>query len=234
LRRLLAVLALVACTETHEPPAADKAAGAIALFERRTAADSRDHLSATTLAELYLTRAESSGDADDWRQAESAARTALERQKDHPAAIVALARAATGQGRTDEGRGLVLDLLDRQPRHVGALCAAFDFALAAKDLPRAEAYAERLLGVNEEPATLRRLAQMAETKGDVDRAVALYRRAAADAQNLGALPTEVADYHRRAATALRSSGRDAEAARELDAAQELALPDRSSAARSPR
>ena len=197
-----ALLVAAACSkepattsETHTAPRDD---AAITLFERRTAADPRDHLSATILAELHLRRAAASAAQDDYAAAEKAARAALERQPGHPAALVALTEALVGLGRLDDARGTIEPFLDTQPRHVGALGAAFDIAFAAGDDARATALADRLLAINTEPGTLRRLAQVAERKGDYDRALELLRRAAADAEGLGGLPDEIADYNRRA------------------------------------
>jgi predicted Zn-dependent protease len=194
----LLALAAAACSAS-EAPSADPA---IALFERRTAADPRDHLSATILAELCQRRAAASGDAALYVRSERAARTALERQPGHPAAIVALARALLGLGRASEARRLVSDLLDTQPRHVGALETSFDIAFAANDLRTARQFADRLLAVNEEPGTLRRLAQLAERDGDPARAASLYDRAAENAMALGAMQDEIDDYRRREAAVL--------------------------------
>lgn len=197
------LLAAAACSKgpasTAEPAAAPRADdAAIALFERRTAADPRDHLSATILAELHLRRAAASAARDEYAAAEKAARAALDRQPGHPAALVALTEALVGLGRLDDARGTIDPFLETQPRHVGALGAAFDVAFAAGDDARAAALADRLLAINTEPGTLRRLAQVAERKGDFERALSLLRRAAADAEGLGGLPDEIEDYNRRA------------------------------------
>jgi predicted Zn-dependent protease len=206
-----ALLAAAACTKDpgaetapQTAPRADDAA--VALFERRTADDPRDHLSATILAELHLRRAAASSSRDEYLAAEKAARTALARQPGHPAALVALTEALVGLGRPDEARTTIEPFLDTQPRHVGALGAAFDVAYAAGDDRRASVLADRLLAINEEPGTLRRLAQVAEKGGDRERAVALLRRAAADAEQLGGLPDEIADYRRREARIAAAGG----------------------------
>ncbi len=199
-----AVLAAAACARepggSPTPAAAPRANdAAIALFERRTAEDPRDYLSATTLADLHLRRAAAAPSRDEYLAAEKAARTALARQPQHPGGIVALTEALVGLGRLDEARDTVEPFLDTQPRHVGALGAAFDVAFAQGDDRRAALFADRMLAVNEEPGTLRRMAQVAEKKGDRDRAIALLQRAAADAQHLGGLPDEIEDYRRREA-----------------------------------
>jgi tetratricopeptide (TPR) repeat protein len=195
-------LAAAACSkgpattqEALTAPRADDAA--VALFERRTADDARDHLSATILADLHLRRAASSPHPDEYAAAEKAARTALERQPGHPAALVALTEALVGLGRLDEARDTIEPFLDTQPRHVGGLFAAFDVAYAQGDDRRAALLADRLLAINEEPGTLRRLAQVALTNREFDRALALLRRAAADAEALGGLPDEIDEYRRR-------------------------------------
>lgn len=169
------------------------------MFERRTAEDPRDFLSATILADLHLRRAAASSSRDEYLAAEKAARMALERQPQHPGGVVALTEALVGLGRLDEARDTIEPFLDTQPRHAGALCAAFDVAFAKGDDQRAALLADRLLAVNEEPGTLRRMAQIAERKGDRDRAIALLQRAADDAEDLGGLPDEIADYRRREA-----------------------------------
>jgi tetratricopeptide (TPR) repeat protein len=229
---LLACVAAVSCSRgssrdsdgAASPPAATAPAAvqpldaSIALFEKRTAADPRDHLSATTLAELHLRRAAESLDSAEFAAAERAARTALEREPGHPPAIVALALAAAGQGRGDEARRSLDELLVLQPRNVPALGAAFDVALAAGDVRIARSLADRLLAINEEPGTLSRMAQIAEQGGDVDRATALWRRAADAAADLGALPDEKSEYPRRAGWALLTAKRPDDAAREFDAA----------------
>jgi tetratricopeptide (TPR) repeat protein len=237
LRRFIAAAALLAtaaasCSKAPAPPQYPPAAAsaaptidagtdpAIGLFERHTAEDPRDHLSATMLAELRLRRAGETLDPEEFRRAEVAAKTALERQPGHPPAIVALARAVAGQGRADEARKLVHDLLDVQPRNVPALNAAFDFALDDLALgtareSAASAYADRLLAVNEEPGTLSRMAQIAELHADFDRAVALFRRAARSAEDLGGLPPEIAEYRRRAGWTLMRAARPDDAAREF-------------------
>jgi predicted Zn-dependent protease len=206
-----AVLAAAAAACGHDdtatgprPEAAPDAA--VALFDRRTADDPRDHLSATILAELHLRRAAASSSRDEYLAAEKAARTALARQPGHPAALVALTEALVGLGRLDEARTTIEPFLDTQPRHVGALFAAFDVAYAASDDRRASVLADRLLAINEEPGTLRRLAQVAEKGGDRERAVALLRRAAADAEQLGGLSDEIADYRRREARIAAAGG----------------------------
>jgi tetratricopeptide (TPR) repeat protein len=197
-----AFLAAAACSQESKSSTASPAAphgddSAIALFERRTADDPRDHLSATLLAELHLRRAAAQPRDEEFAAAERAARTALERQPGHPGALVALTEALVGLGRLDEARNTIEPFLDTQPRHVGALFAAFDVAFAAGDDRRASVLADRLLAINEEPGTLRRLAQVAERSGDLDRALALLRRAASDAETLGGMPDEVEDYRRR-------------------------------------
>src|SRR5262245_44608599 len=116
---------------------------AISRFEKRTADDPRDFLSATILADLHLRRAAASPSREEYVAAEKAARTALERQKDHPAALVALTEALVGQGRLDEARDTIEPFLDAQPRHVGALGAAFDVAIAKGDDRRAAILADR-------------------------------------------------------------------------------------------
>jgi predicted Zn-dependent protease len=176
-------------------------------MEKRVAADTRDHLSATTLAELRLRRAAVDGDAAEFRRAETAARTALEREPGHVAAKVAPARALVGEGRCDEARRIVVDVLDAQPRNVGALDAAFDVAFAAGDDRAAQAYADRLLAINEEPGTLSRLGRLAEKRGDASGAAALYRRAVRGAQDLGAMPAEVDEYRRLEAHASSSAAK---------------------------
>ena len=195
-----ALLAAAACSKAPHSdadltPAPD---AALALFERRVADDPRDHLSATILADLHLRRAAASPSRDEYAAAEKAARTALERQPSHAAALVALTEALVGLDRLDEARDTIDPFLDTQPRHVGALGAAFDVAYAKGDEARAKALADRLLAINEEPGTLRRLAQIAERSGDYDRAVALLDRAAAEAEEIGGLPDEIEDYRRRA------------------------------------
>jgi tetratricopeptide (TPR) repeat protein len=165
-------------------------------MEKRVAADPRDFLSPTTLAELRFRRAAANGDAAEFRRAESAARTALEREPTHLAAKVALSQALLGEGRVDEARRIVVEILDAQPRHVGALGAAFDVAFAAGDDRAAQAYADRLLAINEEPGTLSRLGRLAERRGDAMGAAALYRRAVRGAQDLGAMPEEIEEYRR--------------------------------------
>jgi tetratricopeptide (TPR) repeat protein len=206
-----ALLAAAACTrDPADPPAAAPAPraddAAVSLFERRTADDPRDHLSATILADLHLRRATASASRDEYAAAEKAARTALERQPGHPAALVSLTEALVGLGRLDEARETIEPFLDTQPRHVGALGAAFDVAFARGDDRRASALADRLLAINEEPGTLRRLAQVAEKSGDRERAIALLQRAAADAERLGGLPDEIEDCRRREARLAAAAG----------------------------
>jgi tetratricopeptide (TPR) repeat protein len=183
---------------------------AIALMEKRAAADPRDFLSPTTVAEMRLMRAGIDGDVAEFRRAESAARTALEREPSHLAARAALARALAGEGRTDEARPIVADILEREPRNVGALEAAFDVAFAKGDDRAARAYADRLLAINEEPGTLMRLGRLAERRGDAAGAAALYRRAIRGAQDLGGMPAEIDAYRRletRAAAAAKAPPR---------------------------
>lgn len=195
-----AFFAAAACSKEPQPDAELKPApgAALALFERRVADDPRDHLSATILAELHLRRAAAAPSREEYSAAEKAARTALERQPGHPAALVALTEALVGLDRLDEARDTIEPFLDTQPRLVGALGAAFDVAFARRDEPRARALSDRLLAINEEPGTLRRLAQMAEWSRDYDRAIALLERAAFEAEVLGGLPDEIEDYRRRA------------------------------------
>jgi tetratricopeptide (TPR) repeat protein len=203
---LLAALAASSCfryddargPETRTDPA-------VALMERRTAEDPRDHLSPTTLAELRLSRADATGDVEEYRRAETAARTALARKPDHLAGKVALARALLGEGRGDEARRVVHEILDAQPRHVGALAAAFDVAFAAGDDRAAQSYADRLLAINEAPETLSRVGRLAERRGDCVGAAALYRRAAVGAENLGGMPSEIDGYRRLEAHALAAA-----------------------------
>jgi len=202
-RRTAAAAALLVLAACSKPPTGDATSAdpAIALFERRVAADPRDHLSATLLAELHLRRAAPSGDVAEYRAAQTAARTALEREPNHVAAKVALARALLGEGRPDEARRIVHDVLDAEPRHVGALETAFDVAFAAGPERDAQVFADRLLAVNEEPGTLRRLGQLAERRGDAAGAAKLYHRARLVADGLGAMQDELDDYRRREAHA---------------------------------
>lgn len=234
LRRAVAVLLLSAagCSPAAEPAQSSSSAlpgppepasvqptsSAIALYERRTAADPRDHLSPALLAELHLRRAAETGDPACFTAAERAARTSLERSARHPPAVASLAHALGATGRADEASRLVFDVLDDQPRSVPLLCAAFDLAAAADDWARADVFAERLLALNEEPATLCRLAQVAARAGRTDHAVALLRRAANDADELGGLPAELAEYRRRAGEILLAAARHDEAGAEFDAA----------------
>ncbi len=194
-----------AATPAPAPSVVQPLDAAIALYEKRTAADPRDHLSATTLAELHLRRADETLDVAAFAAAERCARVALERQPGHPPAQVLLARAAAGQGRAEEARRSLDELLALHPRNVPALGAAFDIALAAGDVRTARALSDRLLAINEEPGTLSRMAQLAERDGDVERAIGLYRRASDAAERLGALPAELAQYRARLA-ALRATG----------------------------
>ncbi len=171
------------------------------------------------LAELHLRQAEETLAREDFLAAEAAARTALDRSAGHPPAVAALAQALAATDRARDGERLVHDLLTDQPRNAQLLCVGFDLAVAAGDWRDAAGYAERLLAINEEPATLRRLAQIAAHDGDAGGAVSLLRRAAAEAGELGGLPREIAEYRRRAGEILLAAGRGGEeAAAEFDAA----------------
>jgi len=194
--------------DVETPFAAATPDAALATMEKRTAADPRDHLSPTTLAELRLRRAVLDGDVAQYRLAEAAARTALEREPGHVPAKAALARALCGGGRGEEAGRMLVDVLDAQPRHVGALAAAFDVAFAAGDVRRAQTYADRLLAINEAPETLRCLGLLAERRGDAAGAAALFRRAVRGASSLGGMPDEIEEYRRletRAAGAAKAA-----------------------------
>src|SRR5688572_7292642 len=105
-RRLLAAAALLgaaaaSCPGDETAPAASGGPApdpTITFYERRTAADPRDHLSATKLAGLRIRRAANTADPVEWRRAEEAARTALQRDSKHLPARIALARSMLGAG----------------------------------------------------------------------------------------------------------------------------------------
>jgi tetratricopeptide (TPR) repeat protein len=207
--RRLPAAALLFCAaascgqSTEQLPAASAGVDpVIEQFERRVAADPRDHLSATTLAELHLRRADATGDPGAFLRAGAAARTALERSPSHKPALVALARALLGQGKAGEARAIVKTILDEDPRHVGALETAFDVAFAGGDELLAKQYAERLLAINEDPGTLARLARLCERRARPGEAAELYRRAVVAAERLGAMQDEIDLYRRAEARAL--------------------------------
>jgi putative thioredoxin len=110
---------------------------------------------------------------------EASLRKALELERDHPGAVVGLARILVGRGETEEA----LELLARVPETADVRAVAAEARLAARGLPAAGDVAATLDGllerVRDDEDARQEFLDLLETLGADDPRTAAYRRALA-------------------------------------------------------
>lgn len=168
--------------------------GAIAFFQARTKANSRDGVSYSLLGSMYMRQARETGDAVGYQRAEAAFQEALRLLPGYTPAAAALASAYYAQHKFLPALELARAVYRDAPRNTHVLATIGDAQLALGRHREAEAVYQRLASAGATPAVLSRLAAVKELRGDSREAVRLMRRAAADALRSGDTRESVAWY----------------------------------------
>jgi tetratricopeptide (TPR) repeat protein len=163
----------------------------IAFYQRRVAEDTASAADQARLAHLYLQRARESGDYEDFRRAERAARRSLElRDARNGGARLALASSLLAQHRFAEARAVASRLSTLAPGETRFLALRAELELEMGDYAAAAASFDSLAPVRRNLAVAPRMARWAELRGDVELARRILYEALRDARQRTDLPTE--------------------------------------------
>ncbi|MEL6890382.1 MAG: tetratricopeptide repeat protein [Actinomycetota bacterium] len=166
----------------------------VEFFERRVENRPDDHVAQTNLARSLGELAAQTADIGLYREAETAARAALEIAPGSRPAALALASALQAQHRFDEALAISTDVLDQAPSSTAALTAVADAYFELGDLDRAGDAFRRLDAAGSNAATLSRLARLASERGDHDESIELAERAEAASASFSLRPNQAAFY----------------------------------------
>jgi tetratricopeptide (TPR) repeat protein len=167
---------------------------AIQTFQQRIKQNPNDAVSYTLLGEQYSRQARETGDVSRFQLAEQAFEQALELVPNYAAAKTGL--AAIYYSRHEFSRALKLSeqVYESHFRNTSARLIMADSYLSLGNYQEAEAIYSELSESNTSPALLARLANLAELKGDPDRALKLIRTAAAEGLRLSGTRENAAWY----------------------------------------
>jgi tetratricopeptide (TPR) repeat protein len=185
---------------------------AIRLFQARSRSNPSDVVSLTILGEFLTLKARESGDPASYEPAEEALRDAVMKAPGYTRARTSLAVALCGRHKFGDAFELARRVSESNPGNVTALAALGDAQLGLGRYAEAEATYRKLLSRSDEPATLARMAHLAELKGQIDEARDLLRRAAAAERKAGGAQ-EAAWYEVRLGELALGAGRLDEAER---------------------
>jgi len=199
----------------------------LAFYRRRVERDPTGATDLAHLAALYLQRARETGDGDDLRRAEEAARRSLgNRASRNGKARAVLAAALVAEHQFEEARRMAQELVAADPTRAShrALLGEIDLELGRYD-EGAELFGGLALHRTELPVAPR-VARWEEVRGRPAEARRLLRLARHEARRRPAMPTEqIAWYHLRLGDLALRYGRLREAERELVAGLEVATED---------
>ncbi|RUL89757.1 tetratricopeptide repeat protein [Tautonia sociabilis] len=200
---------------TDEPPPEDggpiafmySTEQAVALFERRVAANPNDFQSLARLGQFRLLLAREGGGPECYTEAEAALRRALELNPKLSAAEGLLAAALNGQHRFAEGLEHARSAVEADPEDLNARAVLSDSLLELGRYDEAEAEVRRLYELAPVPEVEARCSRLAERRGRVDEAIGRMTRAAEAASASSVFPHADAWYRVQLADLLTSAGR---------------------------
>jgi tetratricopeptide (TPR) repeat protein len=191
----------------------------IAFYEQRAAEDPWSAADRSQLAGLWLQRGRESGDPEDYRRAESAARAAISlREQRNGKARLVLASSLLALHRFEEALEAAASLVKDEPEVLvyRALLAEIQMELGHYD--DAKASFDSLYHARRDLAVAPRLARWLEIRGEPARARRILEDALAQATRRADLPAEqVAWFYLRVADQAMRFGRLRDAERALDA-----------------
>jgi tetratricopeptide (TPR) repeat protein len=195
----------------------------IAFYQKRVAEDTASAADQARLAALFLQRARESGDYEDFRRSERAARRSLElRHARNGGGMLALASSLLAQHRFIEARAVAAALCALAPEETGFLALRAELELEIGDYDAAKASFDSLASERRNLAVAPRLARWAELRGDVELARRMLYEALLHARGRTDLPREqVAWFFLRVGDIELRSGRLDDAERALRAGLEL-------------
>ena len=195
----------------------------IAFYQQRVAEDTASAADQARLAGLYLQRARESGDYEDFRRAERAARRSLElRDARNAGAMLALASSLLAQHRFAEARAVAITLCTLAPGETRSLALRAELELEMGDYVAAQASFDSLAPAGRNLAVAPRLARWSELRGDVELARRILYEALLEARHRTDLPSEqVAWFFLRVGDVELRSGRLDDAERALRAGLEV-------------
>lgn len=159
---------------------------AIEFFEARRALDPRDAMSLRYLGELYERKAGEAVDHAVWyAKAEEALREAVRILPDFPRAEASLAFVLCSRHKFAEALTIAESLLERQRGDVDALATSGDALMELGRYDEARAAYSRLYEAVQSAPVMARLANQAETHGQLDQAVEWMTKALARAREAG-------------------------------------------------
>jgi tetratricopeptide (TPR) repeat protein len=170
---------------------------AIRLFQGRVDRNPNDFVSRTLVGESHAFKARESHDPSGYERAEEALRAALALVPGYGRARTSLAGVLCHRHKFVEALELAGRVLDENPGNLTALAIMGDAELELGRYAQAESTYTRLRSLSDEPATLARLAHLAELKGQTDEAVQLLRRAADAERTAGGDAKDTAWYQVR-------------------------------------
>ena len=181
----------------------------IALYERRAAEDEQSAEDRAQLAALYLQRARETGDEEDVRRAEGAARQSLALRTAHNGkTFVTLASSLLAQHRFVEARDVAARLAGLYPEEPAYRALLGETQVELGDYDAARATFNTVDAVTAPLSSRARLARWAELTGRTDAARRLLATAAEDAGRRAELPREQrAWFHLRAGDLELRAGR---------------------------
>lgn len=172
---------------------------AITNFQARIKHNPDDAVSYTLLAEQYSRQARESGDVTGYQRAEQALDLALELVPNYAPAMTAKASIYYSQHEFERALALAEDVYETSYRNTQARVLMADSYLSLGQYQQAEDIYNELAETNLTPPLLARLANLAELKGDPDRALQLIERAAAETLQAGGTRENAAWYLLRVA-----------------------------------
>ena len=201
-----------------EPPPADGGPNAyvrtpdevIAFFQERTRRVPADFISYRYLGEAYERKARERDDLPSYEKAEQAFRKAIELLPNYSRAEAGLAAVLCSRHKFAEGLEIANKLHVREPKNLDALATIGDAQFELGRYDDAEATFAALYKLAPIPEVVARQANLAETKGDADRALALLGQAAQAALKKGTAQ-DTAWYRVRMADVAFQVGKIAEA-----------------------
>jgi tetratricopeptide (TPR) repeat protein len=157
----------------------------IAFFQERVKRVPKDFVSYRYLGEAYERKAREQDDLASYEKAEGAFRKALELQPNYSRAQAGLAAVLCSRHKFAEGLEIAKALYGREPKNVDALSTIGDAQLELGRYEEAEATFAALHKLAPIPEVVARQANLAETRGDLERAMTLMKKAAEEARKAG-------------------------------------------------
>lgn len=184
---------------------------AIDLFLARIKSNPNDDVTYQRLGEMYERKAAMTGDLACYEKAEAALRKALELFPESHRSQVSLAAVLCTRHKFTEGLELARKALKRHPKDVDALATAGDALLETGRYAEAEKAYDDLFKVSKLPPVLSRLANLADLKGETDKALQLMKRAAEEILKTGGSARDAGWFFARQAEIALNAGRIDEA-----------------------